>query len=266
MTDSIWVDRNCKICGREFRIVRSRADAGRGRFCSRKCYLKWNCRHWIVRICENCGKEFLAKPSRVERGEARYCSRVCSNNASRVRTVKTCEYCGKEFAIQRCREKYQSRFFCSGECYRSWKSRLRVGRVCEICGMEFAGRTNARFCSQSCWGRWIAEHWTGDSSPSWQGGRSFEPYPLGWKDHLKKAIRERDGERCVVCGAVGHLHVHHINFDKADLSPLNLVTLCNRCHGNTQKDRAYWICQLADRARKERANDANAAMGAISRV
>ena len=51
-------------------------------------------------------------------------------------------------------------------------------------------------------------------------------------------IRRRDGNVCVICGcgkkenAEWNLNVHHIDEDKWNLSPFNLITLCDVCHND----------------------------------
>ena len=81
---------------------------------------------------------------------------------------------------------------------------------------------------------------------NWQGGISFEPYPLGWNKTFKEQIRYRDGYRCQICGVPEvecsrKLHVHHIDYDKENLNESNLTSLCNSCHMKTNFNRNDWI-------------------------
>lgn len=81
------------------------------------------------------------------------------------------------------------------------------------------------------------KHW------NWQGGISSEPYPTTWTEDLREAIRKRDGHRCVSCGAGQEgkrLDIHHVDYDKANLDPRNLVSLCRSCHVKTNTLRDYW--------------------------
>lgn len=80
---------------------------------------------------------------------------------------------------------------------------------------------------------------TGSNHPNWNGGSSFEPYSREWTRDLKKKIRELDNHTCV-CGKTGK-PVHHIDYDKKNCNPDNLITLCNSCHGKTNHNREYWI-------------------------
>lgn len=86
---------------------------------------------------------------------------------------------------------------------------------------------------------------TGENSPSWLGGISFEPYPTGWTRLYKSRIRERDGYRCMNCGVEekslnANLSVHHIDYVKQNISPGNLISLCKPCHVKTNYRREYW--------------------------
>lgn len=74
----------------------------------------------------------------------------------------------------------------------------------------------------------------------WKGGISFEPYSVDWTKTLRRAIRERDNYICQICSLYG-FYVHHIDYDKKNCDPENLITLCKKCHGKTNINRGYWI-------------------------
>ncbi len=83
----------------------------------------------------------------------------------------------------------------------------------------------------------------GEKSIRWQGGISFEPYSIDWNKTLKRSIRERDRYTCQICGKPqednAH-HVHHIDYNKKNCNPNNLITLCVSCHIKTNQNREYW--------------------------
>jgi len=81
----------------------------------------------------------------------------------------------------------------------------------------------------------------GENSPAWKGGISFEPYSVDWTKTLRKSIRQRDKYICQICGKEPAVHVHHIDYDKKNNNPDNLITLCRKCHGKTNHNRDYWI-------------------------
>lgn len=79
---------------------------------------------------------------------------------------------------------------------------------------------------------------------NWQGGKSFEPYSVDWTRTLRISIRERDKYTCQLCeekqGDIAFC-VHHIDYDKKNCCPDNLITLCRKCHFKTNHNREYWI-------------------------
>ena len=86
----------------------------------------------------------------------------------------------------------------------------------------------------------------GEKNPFWQGGISFEPYGLEFNDELKEQIRKRDNYQCQECGYfqkdLGYnLSVHHIDYNKKNNDPVNLISLCKNCHRKTGFNRDNWI-------------------------
>jgi hypothetical protein len=79
---------------------------------------------------------------------------------------------------------------------------------------------------------------------NWADGASRKGYGLDWTKTLKRSIRERDNYVCQECSGlqedVAH-DVHHIDYDKKNCNPDNLVTLCRSCHIKTNKNRKYWV-------------------------
>ena len=89
---------------------------------------------------------------------------------------------------------------------------------------------------------------TGELSPNWQGGLSFEPYCEKFDNDLKERVRDFFGRCCYVCGKNEEdngqkLSIHHVNYDKMgccnDVKPL-FVPLCKKCHAKTHGNRKYW--------------------------
>ena len=80
---------------------------------------------------------------------------------------------------------------------------------------------------------------TGERNGQWKGGIKNLPYPYGWNNTIKQAIRQRDGYKCSICGNEG-LDVHHIDYNKFNLEISNLITLCRKCHAKTNSRREEW--------------------------
>jgi hypothetical protein len=81
----------------------------------------------------------------------------------------------------------------------------------------------------------------GPKNPAWKGGVAEWDYSYDWKA-ICKHIKDRDEWSCQSCGERRsrwgiHLHVHHIDGDKLNNSPDNLISLCARCHRNVHAGR-----------------------------
>jgi len=73
----------------------------------------------------------------------------------------------------------------------------------------------------------------GDKHPCWKGGID-RPYPENiWTPNFRTKIRKRDNYTCQICGKKQRgLDVHHIDENKFNCKPDNLITLCRKCHRN----------------------------------
>ena len=88
----------------------------------------------------------------------------------------------------------------------------------------------------------------GEKGSNWRGGVSFEIYPQDWTETLKESIRQRDDYICQECGIHQEeliekplkLDVHHIDYNKKNCDPDNLLSLCRKCHVKTNYNRKYW--------------------------
>lgn len=82
----------------------------------------------------------------------------------------------------------------------------------------------------------------GEKHYNWRGGITCEPYCKGWTNILKEFIKERDGYICLnpYCykGNI-ILSVHHIDYDKKNCGPKNLITICRSCNTRANKDRRW---------------------------
>lgn len=85
---------------------------------------------------------------------------------------------------------------------------------------------------------------SGEKNYFWKDGKSKEPYTIDWTNTLKRSIRERDHYTCKICGKQQEettFCIHHIDYNKKNCSPSNLVTLCRSCHTKTNSNRESWI-------------------------
>jgi len=84
---------------------------------------------------------------------------------------------------------------------------------------------------------------SGEKHWNWQGGKSFEPYCQIWTKEYKEEIKERDNYQCKNFSCEGKtqgLCVHHIDYNKKNCHPLNLITLCISCNTKANFNRGFW--------------------------
>lgn len=132
--------------------------------------------------------------------------------------------------------------------------------ICEICKKEFSIRNGKkhRFCSKDCdnEARRIGlinggQFLKGELHPNWVNGKSDHPYPKTFNQLLKEKIRKRDNYQCqnkecnmteeehlIVYGKV--LDIHHIDYNKDNINPDNLISLCKQCNARANFNRDYW--------------------------
>jgi endogenous inhibitor of DNA gyrase (YacG/DUF329 family) len=187
--------------------------------------------------CKVCGKEF---EGRQKSKANKYCSKKCQFLGSRKRTDKTCRVCGKVFVTHICRKKTAK--YCSLKCqHKSMNKKIEYS--CLQCGKLFLGDSTRprKYCSIQC----RYKHWIGKDSPSWLGGKSYEPYTPDFNGSLKAKIKLRDKYECQICGLLEKdkklpFNIHHIDYDKNNSKESNLILLCHRCHLKTNNSRTKW--------------------------
>jgi ribosomal protein S14 len=174
----------------------------------------WNKKYPDFWVCAECGCKFRNKTGHIRR----FCSKSCYVSAQR-----------KLF--------YTKGLFQPKEKHWNWNG----GRPhCRICNKETGYNRKLGLC-RACFHKWER----GKNAPNWQGGITNYPYPYEFRS-LRKEIRKRDGYKCRMCGCSQEknnrgLQVHHIDYNKYNIEPNNLITLCNKCHGRTHIHRSYWI-------------------------
>lgn len=272
------VDVVCLNCGKPFVVVRASFERGEGKYCSPDCFLtalRERRRKPTNFSCQQCGTAFEASVG-PNKKPPRFCSTSCvvAHRNSRVscgeRAKKShkprgkidtaCSWCGKGFKATPRPKKHTGPRFCCRECYAAHRSHnIRgerspswtggpVGCVCLHCGNSFFRSKSAiengsgKFCCMQCY----SEHYVGERHPCYLGNP--REYPPGWNEGLRGRIRERDGHVCFLCGGRGKraLSIHHIDYNRNNLSLNNLIALCDPCHNRTNNDRHLWTQLLSD--------------------
>ncbi len=95
---------------------------------------------------------------------------------------------------------------------------------------EAARTRGLQFALDPEWRMKIALSVAGPNNPRWEDGRAVLPYTPGFGAKIRELVAERDGHKCVRCGATRSLCVHHKDFAKHDHRIENLELMCRRCH------------------------------------
>jgi len=95
------------------------------------------------------------------------------------------------------------------------------------------------------WNKNLKGYMAGEKHYNWQSGKSFEPYGLEFNKDLKEVIRNRDRRKCFICEKTElennkKLDCHHIDYNKRNSNPNNLISLCRSCHIKTNNKKENW--------------------------
>jgi len=106
----------------------------------------------------------------------------------------------------------------------------------------------------------LSEALKGEKCYLWKGGTSNEPYPFEFNHKLKESIRIRDNYECQLCSTPqngNRLSIHHIDYNKRNINPPNLISLCSNCHSKTNTKRDKWQLYFTTLLYSRRIDSAN---------
>ncbi len=119
---------------------------------------------------------------------------------------------------------------------------LYVCKCGDINSVTYANFYMGQTCN-ACAMKEMSIRYMGANHHNWRGGISYEPYCHIWTDkEYKNSIKKRDGEKCLnpdCWHKSKRLHVHHVDYNKKNCNPWNLITLCNSCNARANKDRRW---------------------------
>lgn len=148
--------------------------------------------------------------------------------------VVKCDFCGKEFekSPRRVNESTKNgwKMFCSKECMIKSRSK-KLESKCAFCGKDIIKRASELrgslhgnlFCSKSCAASYNNSHFRLEkNNPNWKGYGG---------DYKKKASSLYES-RCALCEESDPvcLQVHHIDHNRSNNDPDNLIILCSNHH------------------------------------
>lgn len=152
--------------------------------------------------CDHCGKEFEKPTSRVnesrKKGWKLYCSAECRSSAKTKKVKCFCAHCGKEI----------------------WKDPAEIKN----------SKSGNVFCNKSCACSYNNSHFRlGENNPNWKGGQCVSSYTT---TAYRTYIHE-----CVICGCSDKemLDVHHIDCNRENNDPDNLIILCANHHAKVHR-------------------------------
>ena len=252
------ITRQCTWCGNKFVHLITEPKI----YCSDKCYYAYTASKRPVFICEVCGKKYTPKDRHTSRqvgASFRTCSNECKFKRKQTGRYISCQYCGVKFYVKHGDLVTK---FCSMKCSNTGRKRVK-GKAhpkwvekqnfyCDVCGkvIEFAPgqlnvrkkyKTNKMYCSVACKNIGHSHLMTGKGNTHWLGGIGKLPYHWTFNKRLKEIIKKRDNYMCQICFVKDKkLAIHHIDYDKKNCSPENLITLCDKCHAKTSYNREKW--------------------------
>lgn len=162
---------------------------------------------------------------------------IKNDSGSKLFYYNSCIKCGEPYLAQK-----NNKGYCSKKC-----SMLNNKKMCNTNGENngFYGKIHTSITkrkisknrSSKCVGadnyNYKSSHWNGNKNPNWKGGITKNEYNDDWTEELKKYIRRRDGNECKFpyCEHKNFIQcVHHIDENKLNCQPSNLITLCKICH------------------------------------
>lgn len=252
------VTKECNYCQKKFTSCKSQKRIS----CSKECAYK-SMEKTHNKKCKWCSKSFVTKNKKIV-----FCSHKCVADSLRGKMVEfSCDFCGKLVKEKEGQYNLSKNHFCSRKCHNNWRDEFGKKKtyVCEICGEKFDSYfTKQKFCSHKCFYKYRDKNprlFSGENSSNWKGGKSFEPYNSDFNEKLKNKIRKRDNYRCQQCfrhqdelfkntkaGIRRYkLSVHHIDYDKKNNRPENLISLCVVCHAQTGFGREDWTTYFQEK-------------------
>lgn len=243
--------KRCLICKKRYNKYNKK-------YCSMKCKILAQSKYFSgeshprfnkkikPRICKQCNEKFRVRKSSLRNGKRKFCSIECYKKFKEHYCV--CFKCKKKFKTTKWRIKNPKKF-CSAKCAYS----CRIGKNNSFFGKKHNDLTKIKMSKNHV-------DFCGQKNPAYIDGRSNEPYPLEFNKKLKEKIRKRDNYRCQECfrhqdelylkNKKLKLDIHHIDFNKKNNNPNNLISLCRSCHLQTNWGEKDWTKYYDDKVIK----------------
>ncbi|HUU87766.1 MAG TPA: hypothetical protein VMX17_08445 [Candidatus Glassbacteria bacterium] len=142
-----------------------------------------------------------------------------------IESENPCLNCGEEFLTH----KNQKFNFCSRKCSQSGKYNNYYGKKRPNHSKKMRENNPMEFI-----------HNFGKDNPNWKGGITQNKYCSGWtllSEEIRDYYKTCQNPNC--CRASNIMTTHHIDYDKENCRPDNLICLCNICNGKANGKREY---------------------------
>lgn len=214
-------------------------------YCSKDCYFKD--KGGTLKICRHCGNQFYVD-KQFKNAKNVFCSKACRDIAL---GEQVCQQCGAIFGSEKflplCRDCFDLKFITKcqncGKPIKKNRKYIVNSKNYDILEDKIGfGRKRLQhrfiksemvYCSTKC----AIEQ----EKPYYYEGIGDEIYPSEFNETLKEKVRNRDNNKCQLCGAKWGLIEHHIDYNKENNEPYNIITLCMTCHPKTNFKRKWWV-------------------------
>lgn len=194
-------------------------------------------REAYTRCACSCGKVVDVLAGSVKYGKTKSCGCLrVTNGHNRLEDISGNRY-GRLVSISFSHRKANRTF---------WKCLCDCGNEALA---EYSHLVTGRTKSCGCIKKELMSSKSGESSHLWRGGASYKPwaYPKEWNDEIRESIRNRDNRLCQFpectysdVGKTKRLDVHHIDGNKQDCRPINLISLCHSHHMKVEMSPRTW--------------------------
>ncbi len=244
--------KQCDFCNNEIYVPKWKLENRKNHFCSKECHYNFT---------KGQEREPLSEETKIKIGNSQR-GKIASDE-TRKKLSEACK--GRDFSYLHTKENIAKRVNIQKErgCFKGENNPNYKGGIskvtfnCEECGELTIGdaynyqNSKHHFCSTSCSREFYKENFIGENNPNWRGGITFGEYGIEFNKKLKLLIKERDNFTCQLCEideceCVQNLQIHHIDYDKQNNKEENLVTLCSKCHGQTNFNRDDWTNMLKE--------------------
>lgn len=237
--------RKCKVCGEPIIFsTGGRKAPWEFKYCSTLCYKK-DTQNYVKVECANpnCNKLVWKSPKNKN-------NVFCTTCSVHLLPYQKCERCGRSFpeedlyslCLNCFFDNYATKCLNCGKTLKKNRKRIitEENHNYLLNTLNFNPKkiryfkiSNMQYCDINCAIQ--------KETPYYYKGIADEEYPPEFNRVLKDQIIKRDGSKCQLCPTNFNLAVHHIDYNKQNINPANLITLCAHHHMKTNWNRAYWV-------------------------